>query len=194
MIYLLAYLLIGVALVVAQHLLARYRPTRVEHIMRVLENARRRRDAFEYPNGLPFSLWSADVVGKLLANGVAVITWPRVAVALVNRFRPPPPPWRPEPPDFTKGETYHEVLTVEEIEARERVDDESNGMIGVPFGYLNPVWLAFKAKLKEGDEICVYRYTPFPGQPWYAWWSHGAEGYALRRGGEVIEKIIAHAD
>jgi hypothetical protein len=55
----------------------------------------------------------------------------------------------------------------------------------VPFGFQNEKWLAFKARIEEGDHLVKYRSEP-------ASWKRlmGEEGYARLRGRCVKDKII----
>ena len=55
-----------------------------------------------------------------------------------------------------------ERLSLEQIEARERVDDPLHAVPNLPFGHLHPQWAQLKAALQPGDELWAFA-TPWPG-------------------------------
>ena len=66
------------------------------------------------------------------------------------------------PGDF-QGYRISESLDLNSIEARSLVIDDQHASPGVPFGYLNGQWRAFKglvesSRLRHGDEVEVVEY------------------------------------
>ena len=56
---------------------------------------------------------------------------------------------------------------------------------GVPFGYCNREWVAFKEKILPGDQLWEFR---SPNESWAI--MGGRAGIALVRGGEVIASLV----
>jgi hypothetical protein len=79
-----------------------------------------------------------------------------------------------------------ERLTVEEIEAREVVQDPLNAVPKVPFGHLNAVWYQVKEAMQSGDELWSFTAT-WPGE-------FGSpelrKGYVLWRRGKPVGHVL----
>jgi hypothetical protein len=75
--------------------------------------------------------------------------------------------------------------TIPEIEDHERVDDPLRAVPAVPFGFLNPAWLAFFGSMEPGDVIWSF------GAVWKSGWRHEHRtGYALVRGKRVGQVFV----
>lgn len=79
-----------------------------------------------------------------------------------------------------------ESLTLEEIEAREMVDDPLGAVPNLPFGHLNAAWQAFLENRETADEL--WSFTA-PGQTWLLQPEQRA-GYALVRNGIPIAHFL----
>ena len=79
-----------------------------------------------------------------------------------------------------------ERLTVDEIGAREMVQDPLNAVPKVPFGHLNSVWHELKSKMQPGDELWSFNATwPGPvGLP------ELRKGYVLWRGRKPVIHVL----
>ena len=77
-------------------------------------------------------------------------------------------------------------LTLEEIEAREMVDDPLGAVPHVPFGHLNAAWRTFLESRANGDEL-----WSFTAQ-WQTWLLQPElrSGYALVRNGTPVAHIL----
>lgn len=79
-----------------------------------------------------------------------------------------------------------ERLTVDEIEARELVQDPLNAVPKVPFGHLNAVWTQVKSAMQPGDELWSFTAT-WPGE-------FGSpelrKGYVLWRRGKPVGHVL----
>lgn len=73
-------------------------------------------------------------------------------------------------------------LSVDEIEEVELIDDPLGAAPRLPFGHLNPQWLAFKSKLQSGDTIWIFS-ANWTDPDWGG--QHLYEGYAVLRGDAV---------
>lgn len=69
------------------------------------------------------------------------------------------------------------MVSVEEIELQERVDDPMGGVPAIPFGHLNAAWERFKSHLEPQDSIWVFSAS------WSTDWGRRElrEGYAIVR-------------
>lgn len=76
-------------------------------------------------------------------------------------------------------------VTASEAEACHAVQLDQLGSAPVPFGFLNGAWRSLLAKVQPGDEIWEFS---SPGENWIN--LAGQRGYALVRGGEVVERIV----
>ena len=89
-----------------------------------------------------------------------------------------------------------ERLTLEEIDAREMVDDPLGAVPNLPFGHLNAAWQAFLENRETADELWSFT------APWQTWLLQPEQraGYALVRNGTPIAhfltvcKILPEAD
>lgn len=79
-----------------------------------------------------------------------------------------------------------ERLTIDEIEAREMVQDPLNAVPKVPFGHLNAVWSQVKEAMQSGDELWSFTAT-WPGE-------FGSpelrKGYVLWRRGKPVGHVL----
>jgi hypothetical protein len=79
-----------------------------------------------------------------------------------------------------------ERLTVDEIEAREIVQDPLNAVPKLAFGHLNGVWSQLKSAMQSGDELWSFTAT-WPG-------SFGSpelrKGYVLWRGRKPVSHVL----
>lgn len=78
-----------------------------------------------------------------------------------------------------------EVLSIEEIERREKVFDPLDAVPAAPFGFLNPEWISFRAKMQSEDVVWSFssRWKRFATQK-------TIQGYALARGQDVGDFFI----
>jgi hypothetical protein len=91
----------------------------------------------------------------LVVVGLAILLWPLVlGYDLRTRH---PINWnrkaRPEPAFVPRRRELKQRLTVEEAEARERVNDPLGAVPDVPFGFLNGRWQEFLAQQQPGDGL-----------------------------------------
>ena len=85
-----------------------------------------------------------------------------------------------------KSQHLLERLTVDEIEARELVQDPLNAVPKVPFGHLNAVWTQVRSAMQPGDELWSFTAT-WPGE-------YGSpelrKGYVLWRRGKPVGHVL----
>lgn len=75
--------------------------------------------------------------------------------------------------------SWLEVITsVEESEAKHMVN-------GIPFGFVNDKWIAFKKNIKEGDTLLTFC---SPSNSWKH--LHGCAGICLTRDGIIVDYIV----
>ena len=79
-----------------------------------------------------------------------------------------------------------ERLTLEEIEAREMVDDPLGAVPNVPFGHLNAAWRTFLESRADADELWSFT------APWQTWLLQPEQraGYALVRNGTPVAHFL----
>lgn len=192
MIYFLLYCIVGILLMILQQWISRQPPTLLDMVAQMEAYATRVIEKDQYPDGVPVLVSSARIIGESLAKIIGVLCWPVIAFNLLIRLKES----RFPPDKGTEEETDHGtcicMVTLEEIERIEQIQNDGSEVPLPAFGFLNDRWLEFKAQVKEGDEIWAYRYTPYPGQPYDAW-RHGAEGYLIKRNGKVVAKILSNA-
>ena len=138
------------------------------------------------------------VLLPLIFLALVALLWP---LALYAQFRKPwwmrggPSSAREPDPEFAvRAEHLLDRLTVEQIEAREQVDDPLAAVPALPFGHLNAPWRRLLDQRTEGDEFWSFR----------ALWidslrrKEDRRGYALVREGVVVAwmhtSIVAVAD
>jgi hypothetical protein len=77
-------------------------------------------------------------------------------------------------------------LTVQEIEAREMVDDPLGAVPNVPFGHLHQAWCSFLDGRANGDELWSFTAR------WRTKWGRNElrSGYALVRNGTAVRHFL----
>ena len=107
---------------------------------------------------------------------LAIVFWPIVLGYDLRRRRPIN--WKRQPaadaPFVPRRKELKEQLTIEQVEARERVHDPLKAVPDAPFGFLNPAWQQFVAARQPGDRL---RRFESPRKQWgeivvregYAW-------------------------
>jgi hypothetical protein len=131
----------------------------------------------------------ARVLAPVLTVIAMVLFWPAAwwmkCAELVNERRLARE--REEAIFKVKPQHLLERLTVEEIEAREMVQDPLNAVPKVPFGHLNSVWLELKSEMQPGDELWSFNATwPGPvGSP------ELRLGYVLWQGRKPVRHVLA---
>ncbi len=95
--------------------------------------------------------------GKLAFAAFAVVAifvlWPLFVVpaiydSVVQRLRA-----RPKPAFKIVPRDLGQTLSIEAVEAHERVEDPLGAVPALPFGHLNPAWVQFKAGLAPGSQL-----------------------------------------
>ncbi|UJJ31833.1 hypothetical protein [Halopseudomonas maritima] len=82
---------------------------------------------------------------------ISSVIWP--VLLLLPLLERPFEPEAPKPEFAVAGDHLLESLTVDEIEARERVVDPLGAVPDLPFGHLNTAWQDFLAECEEGVEF-----------------------------------------
>lgn len=82
---------------------------------------------------------------------ISSLIWP--VLLLLPLLERPFEPETPSPEFAVNGDHLLELLTVDEIEARERVADPLGAVPDLPFGHLNTAWQDFLAQCEEGAEF-----------------------------------------
>lgn len=82
---------------------------------------------------------------------ISSVIWP--VLLLLPLLDRPFEPEAPRPEFAVAGDHLLESLTVDEIEARERVSDPLGAVPDLPFGHLNTAWQAFLAQCEEEAEF-----------------------------------------
>lgn len=115
----------------------------------------------------------------LLAGMLVLVAWPAV---IYMKGREILTAKNAEPdPDTVKNEfsvtdaNLLRMVSVEEIERQERIDDPMGGVPAIPFGHLNASWMRFQSQLEPQDSIWMFSAT------WSTDW-----GRKERRDGYVI--------
>jgi hypothetical protein len=95
---------------------------------------------------------------------------------------------RPSTAPVFKARRRHRLvrLSVAQIEARERVDDPLCAVPNLPFGHLNPVWCALKAKPRWGDGFWSFSAEELGAQGK----SVQFQGYVRCRWGRPVGQIL----
>jgi hypothetical protein len=128
-----------------------------------------------------FRAWHWKLINKLvipaLTCGLVVVLWP-LAIFLKCRVlfeaRRPAPTVEEKPFEVSRSD-LQTMLSVAEIEARERVFDPMQAVPDLAFGHLHEAWQGFKHGLQPGDEIWSFsaRWTTWSGR------DELPEGYAI---------------
>lgn len=91
---------------------------------------------------------------QLLRYTVAITIWPfMVLILLEDKLNIGPGARVPERVFAVKRADLLEKLTVEQIEARERVQDPLGAVPNLPFGHLNAAWKVFLAGCQPSDKL-----------------------------------------
>jgi hypothetical protein len=91
---------------------------------------------------------------QLFRYAVAITIWPlMVLVLLEDKLNLGPGARVPERVFAVKRSDLQEKLTVEQIEARERVQDPLGAVPDLPFGHLHAAWKEFLAGCQPGDQL-----------------------------------------
>lgn len=96
-----------------------------------------------------------DVVVPALAGLLVVAVWPFALVMLVKSelaYRKQAAEIEAKKFAITAGDLVEKV-SVEEIEARERIEDPLGAVPDLPFGHLNNSWVAWRDALDAGAEL-----------------------------------------
>lgn len=138
----------------------------------------------------------SDALGFVFAFIVAVAIWPFLIIPEIKgrmnrrRFET----GLPDAPKFLANkDNLLERVDCADIERKETVSDPLGAAPNVPFGHLNTVWQAFKGRIADGDEVWLFSTLgrsslTAPA----ARWTRIAEGYAVLRGGTIIDEFVAH--
>jgi|APLak6261691555_1056199.scaffolds.fasta_scaffold12337_1 hypothetical protein len=78
-----------------------------------------------------------------------------------------------------------ERVTVDAAEKLHAVQVDELGPNPVPFGFQNGAWRSFIANMRPGDEIWEFS---SPAEDWENLAGRG--GYAMVRGGEIVQHIV----
>jgi len=147
-------------------------------------------------NKLPKPVDTMDAIVAYVMYLAVFLLWPLFVALLAYELileKQNKPSDMDEGPRFSaKPEYLLEQLSPEEIEAREIVADPLGAVPDLPFGHLHSAWVSFKNQVQESDELWSFR-SPACEDSNSTRWQHGAEGYALRRNGEIVKEFISAA-
>lgn len=91
----------------------------------------------------------------LVVVAAAIVFWPLVLAYDLRTRRPIN--WKRQPaaaaPFVPSRKELREQLTIEQVEARERVHDPLGAVPDVPFGFLYPAWQRLVARRHPGDRL-----------------------------------------
>ncbi|MBM4200988.1 MAG: hypothetical protein FJ189_06860 [Gammaproteobacteria bacterium] len=93
----------------------------------------------------------------------------------------------PEPRFRATPDNLADLVTVEEVERRECIDDPLGAVPPLPFGHLHKTWERFRADLLPGDELWSFASPSEKGQ----WRFRTVRGYAVRREGVIVAEMVA---
>jgi hypothetical protein len=115
-----------------------------------------------------------DVVAPILGTLFVIVAWPLALWWKAKNERLPNVPT--EEKEFAV-ERNHLVqrLTIEEVEAKERVTDPMGAVPNLPFGHLNTAWVQFKSGLSPQAAIWTF------SAPWQSW-----RGQETRKGYVIV--------
>jgi len=97
-----------------------------------------------------------NLVAFVLAVIILLTLWPFLAFYLiydsvVRRLRV-----RPKPAFKILRRELGQALSIEAVEANERVEDPLGAVPALPFGHLNPAWVQFRAGLASGSQLAPF--------------------------------------
>lgn len=195
MIYIASYILIGLLVLMAYHLVESKHPT-FSDITRSADFDSIEEIAGILLGSIPISMRCGFAVSRALDLIFNILRWPVLALDLARRltYKAPADPDKAEESidDLTGRGTLWSYMSIPDIEAREKVIDPGGGAPEIAFGHLNPAWMNFKSQFRPGDKIGHYECVPYDeitSDPW----SHGAEGYLLVRKKRVVAKVLARS-
>ncbi len=117
----------------------------------------------------------------ILAGMLVLVAWPAVIymkgeeMLTSKNAEPDPDPVKNE---FSVTDAnLLRMVSVEEIEQQERVDDPMGGVPAIPFGHLNAAWTSFQSRLEPQDSIWAFSAS------WSTDWGRRElrEGYVIVR-------------
>jgi hypothetical protein len=102
-----------------------------------------------------------NIFELVIPFSVALLIWPLFVYfvaesALSERRRRRDPAFAERPPFSVGLEDLGETLSMEDIEARERLVDPLGAVPDRPFGHLNPAWERFKAGMSPGARLAPF--------------------------------------
>lgn len=183
-----AYLLAGVACLVVI-LIAHFRlkPEPIGSLHRKLEEMQSGYGTLSYRT-------LNDVLAPFLAGVLVIVAWPWAVYLKAKELLGPNKAEAFGATEFKLDSDHlEEQWTIEQVEAKETVVDPLHAAPAVPFGFLNPVWKAFLAKRKEGDELWSYYAlwmrlgTVREADFGFAWVRNGQPGELMSMGSHVVE-------
>ena len=186
MIYLFAYLILGVfalvGMLVDSHLRSSRTSSNLSNISKIVRRA--------------YQPWQEAILERLIvpliAGVVIIFAWPIVIAFAIYFYRRRKEEEAMatsfEPDHFTvKPSDLIERLIIEKVESSEIVYDPLLAVPPLPFGHLNHAWLDFKRQIQSEDEIWSFEAS------WGNYSSPMAvrSGYAALRHGAVVAIFIA---
>ncbi len=125
---------------------------------------------------------------RAVAIALGTLLWPLVVYVLLDdwrRSKAAGQPVKEREPFAVRVGDLGEPISIEALEARERVEDPLGAVPDLPFGHLNPGWERFKAQLEPSSLV-----APFAAD-YETWCVHRYEGYAEVGEGRVERWFIA---
>ena len=185
--YLEAYLAIGVVVVAVMWVSSRLREKRPSPWVReVMEELRPERKTLRYRL---LSNWVAPALTAVLVCAM----WPVALFAVVQKrwLEWRHTQWLEEVKNEPRFKPEHllTVLTIEEIERLEMVEDPLQAVPAVPFGHLHERWAEFKSELQPSDTVWSLEKDESGSLDE----SHKVRGYAVLRGEEVGPWMLVEA-
>lgn len=182
MIYLYAYLIVGVlvfVVVLGSHLISSRNEGKSELADSIQDALHPERKTLRYR-------FLEKLVVPVLASGAVVVGWPVAIWMKLKDMRESKSlgdydPFA-EPKEFeVRIEDLQQRLSRDAIEDKERIVDPLGAVPSEPFGHLNTVWKEFLGKSPEGCEFWSFKAT------WQTQWGDEEirEGYAAVDAGEV---------
>lgn len=195
MIYIASYILIGLLVLMAYHLVEN-RHSSFGDITRKADFEVIEETARILLGRVPISMRCGFAVSRVLDLVLNILRWPVLALDLARRLTHKTPAdfdkANESIDDFTSRGTLWRYMSIPDIEAREKVIDPDGGAPEIAFGHLNPAWMNFKSQFRPGDKIGRYECLPH-GVKTSDPWSHGVEGYLLVRKERVVAKVLARS-
>jgi hypothetical protein len=122
-----------------------------------------------------------NFVAPVLAAAALVVVWPiAIYMKVKEGFSKKSDSILEEEREFAVKRAYlKERMTVQQIEAREVIDDPLGAVPNLPFGHLNAVWKTFIDAVAADDELWSFT------APWETMWGRKdvRTGYVVVRGG-----------